>query len=357
MTTRKKATAKKKPPEPTQDAADAPTQDTPEPTPEPTAEPTPELVTREEWDRQNAVNIGAASLARKMSLVMGDCKRLGKTGFNQHHRYAFTTAADVSDMIRELMAKHGLAFIPKMQQDRVDWTPMGKQQCCRIWFTMTFICSDTGHVLEIPWLGEAADTGDKGINKASTSATKYFLMKVFQVSTGDEPDADQESPSINDRRNQQKPPPALDKGQIEKMKKLVEAIDRDWDEFVDWAQNQMNGVAIESWTKQDGLRWIKWLNNVAEKATPAPKEDPVANFKIGLDVAETEEELDALVGLTKGMSPEQTAEARQLLKAKRQALEAQRKKESADTRAPAGDYDEPPPSSDDDGQPGFGFGS
>lgn len=39
------------------------------------------------------------------------------------------------------------------------------------------------------WIGEGIDGSDKGIQKAGTSAEKYFLMKLFKVGDKDDPDA------------------------------------------------------------------------------------------------------------------------------------------------------------------------
>jgi hypothetical protein len=39
------------------------------------------------------------------------------------------------------------------------------------------------------WIGEGMDTQDKGVQKAGTSAEKYFLMKLFKIGDKDDPDA------------------------------------------------------------------------------------------------------------------------------------------------------------------------
>ena len=39
------------------------------------------------------------------------------------------------------------------------------------------------------WIGEGMDSSDKGVQKAGTSAEKYFLMKLFKVGDKDDPDA------------------------------------------------------------------------------------------------------------------------------------------------------------------------
>ena len=55
-----------------------------------------------------------------------------------------------------------------------------------------FMDGETGEVSPIATFpGDGADTGDKGIYKAMTGAEKYFLMKTFLVSTGDDPEADE----------------------------------------------------------------------------------------------------------------------------------------------------------------------
>lgn len=38
------------------------------------------------------------------------------------------------------------------------------------------------------WFGEGIDTGDKGFQKAGTSAEKYYLMKLFKIGDKDDPD-------------------------------------------------------------------------------------------------------------------------------------------------------------------------
>ena len=53
---------------------------------------------------------------------------------------------------------------------------------------------DPSSTIEALWLGEGTDYGDKGINKAETSGTKYFLMRLFNVTEKDEQDADATSP-------------------------------------------------------------------------------------------------------------------------------------------------------------------
>src|SRR5262249_37439413 len=65
------------------------------------------------------------------------------------------------------------------------------------------------------FLGVAADTSDKWFTKASTSASKYFLMRLFLLSAGDDPDqtsgASDESPAGERPRDERPISPAQQK--------------------------------------------------------------------------------------------------------------------------------------------------
>jgi len=128
-------------------------------------------------------------LAVKLARVMDGVSRVRKSGFNQHHQYKFATDADVSDEVRSLLASEGVAFLPSM--DSIEDIRAGeKLRLVRASFTMRFVDGATGEVLACKWFSEAMDSQDKAINKAATAAVKYFLLKTFLISTGEENDPD-----------------------------------------------------------------------------------------------------------------------------------------------------------------------
>lgn len=133
------------------------------------------------------------NLYGKMAWVMSQVSRLKKTGKHPKHGYAFATDADVSDLIRELLAEAGLAFFPAMvaRQEQIGTTSSGAP-VYRTYadFQMTFACGDSGQVFTCAWASESDDMQDKGFNKAATAGVKYFLLKTFLVSTGDSVDPD-----------------------------------------------------------------------------------------------------------------------------------------------------------------------
>ena len=127
------------------------------------------------------------SIHAKMVAVMGEVNRLPKNGYNSFHKYKYATSEDVADCVRSAMAKHGLAFLPSVDEVTRD------KDITRMCMTMRFLDSETGQILESPWVAEAGDKGDKGINKCITAGVKYFLLKTFIISSGDEEDADSTS--------------------------------------------------------------------------------------------------------------------------------------------------------------------
>lgn len=136
-------------------------------------------------------------LAAKLAEVMGLMQAIPKEGFNKAQHYAFVRETDVAERVSALLAERSI-FI---SQSVVEVT--GPHELYRtssggmMWLTtvmMEFVFTDgeTGEQMgPVRFPGHGADTGDKGIYKAMTGAEKYFLMKTFLVSTGDDPEADE----------------------------------------------------------------------------------------------------------------------------------------------------------------------
>ncbi|WP_056685682.1 ERF family protein [Cytobacillus solani] len=135
------------------------------------------------------------SIYSKIGEVMSKVSRVPKNGYNQFHKYNYATESDLTESIRPILQESGLAFFSNvLEQDRE-----GEFTKVKMEFTLADI--ETGEVLTSTYWGEGQDKGDKGLYKAYTGATKYFLMKTFLIPTGDDPEAD----STVDERNNQKP--------------------------------------------------------------------------------------------------------------------------------------------------------
>ena len=133
----------------------------------------------------------APTLYKKISQVMAKSKRIPKNGYNDFHKYAYATEADVVEHIREIMAEVGLAHtfnVAEVQRDEIEGKEGKVNFMTRVWCEFTLWDADTGESVVSRVCGESLDSGDKGIYKSMTGADKYFLMKTFLIPTGDDPE-------------------------------------------------------------------------------------------------------------------------------------------------------------------------
>jgi hypothetical protein len=136
------------------------------------------------------------SLAAKLAEIMGQMKHVKKEGFNKAQNYKFVRETDVAEMASELLAAKGIWVHQTLIAEDMEplyTTNSGAQMwLTKVQIAFKFIDGATlEETLPQTFSGHGADTGDKGIYKAMTGAEKYFLMKSFLISTGDDPEADE----------------------------------------------------------------------------------------------------------------------------------------------------------------------
>jgi hypothetical protein len=142
----------------------------------------------------------AKSLVNKLAEVMMAVKYIQKRGRNSHFGYNYATEADVSDAIREELAKRRVIMLPnvKAHSVREHTTSKGNMEYITTMdIEFTFIDGESGETLTFTMAGEGVDTADKGVYKGITGTQKYALMKAFMIPTGDDPelDEDEDKPS------------------------------------------------------------------------------------------------------------------------------------------------------------------
>lgn len=135
-------------------------------------------------------------LVKKLAEVMGVVKRIPKRGRNDFHKYDYAMESDIVDSIRSELAKRHVMLLPGVvKQTRTSYERKSQNGAKTVMLTdvemtFTFIDGETGETLERRWEGCGEDSSDKGLYKAITGSDKYFLMKTFLMSTGDDPEAD-----------------------------------------------------------------------------------------------------------------------------------------------------------------------
>lgn len=144
--------------------------------------------------RGAVVGENAGAVFAKLAKVMGEVHRIPKTGHNKFNNYHYATESDAADAIRPLLSEAGLGLMVSI--DRVDEMDNGRVM---VYGTVT-IGEEGGGWIQASISGEARDVDrngarqDKGVYKAITGAVKYWLFKTFLMSTGDDPEGDQNNP-------------------------------------------------------------------------------------------------------------------------------------------------------------------
>src|SRR6266487_6582545 len=152
------------------------------------------------------------NLYQKLLAITEEIGKIAKTGRNTIQGYSFIEQAQVVAEVRVQLAKHGVMIIPETTDRRMTTftnakgtTMIHANVASR--YTLVNVDNPEDRML-CEWdAGEALDTSDKATNKATTASQKYFLMKLFNISDKDDPDADSpvapEKPAVVDTMSQE----------------------------------------------------------------------------------------------------------------------------------------------------------
>jgi hypothetical protein len=151
-------------------------------------------------------------LVRKIASIMAEISRVPKRGRHSGLRYDYVQEADLMDLLRDRMADQGVVIFPSVREHRMveSRDDRGRVQfLTTVTMEITLIDSESGDQLTTSWIGQGMDAGDKGYYKAYTGAIKYFLLKTFLISTGDEATTPMPAPHERRERPQEAyiPPP------------------------------------------------------------------------------------------------------------------------------------------------------
>lgn len=196
------------------------------------------------------------SIYSKISKVMSQVNRVPKNGFNKFHKYAYATESDLTESIRPILIEARLAFFSTV----LEQTREGEFTKVKMEFTLVDL--DTGETLKSTYWGEGQDKGDKGLYKAYTGATKYFLMKTFLIPTGDDPEGDT---TVDERNENSQPVKLASEKQLNLITNLLKKNVSEKFSFEDLhlVLQQKLGVdkPMEQWTSEEASKAIKILQN------------------------------------------------------------------------------------------------
>lgn len=153
---------------------------------------------------QRADGTGKLSLAGKLAEVMAAVTHVPKNGSNNFHNYKYATEADIVAAVRKEMASRRLIMIPSVVN--TEWSKVARRQggedrLCTLTMRFTIHDGDSGEEMSFNMVGEGQDPGDKAVYKAETGATKYALLKLFLIPTGDDPEHEEKAGEEDESRS------------------------------------------------------------------------------------------------------------------------------------------------------------
>jgi hypothetical protein len=159
--------------------------------------------------------IRGMNVHQRIQWITAEARSLPKSQWNPDGAFPYAGHDQIVDMLRLLLAKYGINIyqepIPEFKRDI---SLSGFEHLTRVWYEYEVVNADNpdDKFVKHNW-GEALDNGDKGLNKCSTIAEKMFMLRLFKISTFDDPDAH----SAEKTHNRPVPQNGSDKGRRDRV--------------------------------------------------------------------------------------------------------------------------------------------
>ena len=135
-----------------------------------------------------------SNLQKKKIEVMKAVGHIDKDGENKFQKYNYVSEANVLAVIRKALIEHGITISPSIDSEPIIARyESGKgKMVTEVMVEMTLTAHDveSGETEIFKTWGQGQDHGDKSIPKAITMASKYGILKYFQLSTKEDAEAD-----------------------------------------------------------------------------------------------------------------------------------------------------------------------
>ncbi|MDF7683380.1 ERF family protein [Lactobacillus sp. ESL0679] len=143
-------------------------------------------------------------LAVKIAKANKDIGVIAKDGNNNFQRYSFQTEAAIKAAVQRVTSENGFSIIPKFEIVEREQQPTKNRGVNNFVYVLgTFTITDGVETLVGAMPGAGADTGEKAVQKACTSAQKYFYKQLFNITDRDEdPDGQDSNPGGGYQRRQ-----------------------------------------------------------------------------------------------------------------------------------------------------------
>jgi len=141
-------------------------------------------------DKPTRRHVGTGNIHSRLARILALIEAIPKEGRNDFHGYDYVKEDTLTAQIRPMLAAEGISLVFGAEEVLLEENCITLVRC-----TFTLGCNEGDPIVTTVWgAGRDADRnhkrGDKGLYKAMTGATKYFLYKTFLVSTGDDVEND-----------------------------------------------------------------------------------------------------------------------------------------------------------------------
>ncbi len=131
-------------------------------------------------------------IAAKLAMAARACGYVQKDSANAFHKYRYASAANVLGHVNEALHEAGLAVVDTMPEILLS-EGSGKDRVVTVRMTVVVADTESEERATFRGIGSGMDSGDKAVMKACTAALKYAWLGAFSVSTGDDPEADEDT--------------------------------------------------------------------------------------------------------------------------------------------------------------------
>lgn len=205
-------------------------------------------------------NMATKTITKAILKVMSGVSFIHKAGKNEFHGYKYATEGDALAALRPHLIENELVII----SDVIEHMPPDEFGNTTVKVQYRILHS-SGEEIVCHFVGCGNDrsskgaVGDKGVYKALTGANKYFLLKTFQLETGDDPERDHNS---DDRgmdyvapQRPKKTPEA--KPQAQEQEQEQEATGFDFDVFLSQVEDELDHCGTSEEVRQVWRRYQK----------------------------------------------------------------------------------------------------
>lgn len=145
---------------------------------------------------------GKLNLRGKIAAISGHLGRIPKNGFNRFNSYSYVLESDLVEAVRFYLSAARILVFPKRFVEHTVYTftehSLAQGERRRDILTDNIIEYEvydglTAESFTFEVNGQGSDPRDKGSNKASTSAMKFAYMRLFNISSGEDAESDEQA--------------------------------------------------------------------------------------------------------------------------------------------------------------------